>query len=243
VKTSKQKGRGAFATKDIEVGTVIGDYLGTIIKSDSSDEHKNGLYDMRGGLRYDILANPKKEGIHLINHSCANNCDAYPYQGHILYYAIRKIFKGEEILVNYGLGGADEKDITCNMHACHCGSKICMGTMHDDQPHYDEWYEAWEILIKKEFGPMYRKIPGKYGSQLPPLASYPTVIKNDDVRVYANIYGSEQESPGTYNDATLPPSPELRKRIRETGRRLTFPKLRLTIYGMRNEILLAESKA
>ena len=240
VRTLKKTGRGVFATRDIKAGTVIGDYIGTIIKSDSNDENKNGLYDMRGGLKYDILANPKKDGIHLINHSCANNCDAYPYRGHVLYVALRKIYKGEEITVNYGLGGADEDDIVCKKHACHCGSRICSGTMHEDEAQYNPWYEAWEKLIKQQFGRWYRSVPGKYGSELPALSSYPSYIKTDDPKIYPSILGSEKKSPLICRDTALPSLIELRKRIRKSGRRLSFPRLHFVLYGIKNNLLLAE---
>jgi hypothetical protein len=242
IKKSKKKGRGVFATHDIEPKTVIGDYIGTIVRPDSSDENKNGLYDMRGGLKYDFLANPKKEGIHWINHSCANNCEAYPYQGHILYAALRKIFKGEEITANYGLGTADEKDIVCSRHACHCGTKICTGSMHEDESHYYEWFDAWENLIKKNFGKWYRALPGRYGTELQPLAHYPLFVPMDDDKVYTSIFGAEMKSPSIYKDASLPSIVELQKRISETGRMLSFPKIHFIVYGIRNEIILGERK-
>src|SRR5579862_3875481 len=167
IKMLKKKGRGVFASRDIAPGTVIGDYLGTLMPRDASDERSNGLYDMAGGLNYEILADPKKKGVHLINHSCANNCEAYPYQGHILYIALRKIFRGEELAVNYSLY-APEENTPCSAHACHCGSKFCRGTMHEDWQQFD----AWDALLRKQFGVWYRKVPGKYGSELPPLSKY-----------------------------------------------------------------------
>jgi hypothetical protein len=241
IRTLKKTGRGAFAARDIAAGTIIGDYLGTIIKSDSNDENKTGLYDMRGGLTYDIFADPKKDGIHLINHSCANNCDMYPYKGHILYFAVRKIFKGEEITVNYGLGEADEKDIVCKQHACHCGSKICTGSMHESNDNYEDWNDGWEKLLKREFGRWYTKTPGKYGTQLPRLAKYPAKIIIDEKSPYEyNMFGAEGKSPAIYNDSAVPSLNELRKRIRETGRRPSFPKLHVALYGIRDGILIGE---
>src|SRR5271156_946613 len=105
VKQLKRRGRGVFVLHDIEPGTVIGDYLGKIVKPYSNNEKKHGLYDMQCGLYYDVVADPKKVGVHFINHSCANNVEMYPYHGgHVLFVAIRKIFKGEELGINYGLG-------------------------------------------------------------------------------------------------------------------------------------------
>ena len=242
VKRAKGRGRGVFALHDIEPGTVIGDYLGMIIKPYSNDEKKNGLYDMQGGLHYDIMGDRKKIGIPLINHSCANNCELYPYRGgHVLYVTLRKIFIGEELTVNYGIGVQDEKNIPCALHACHCGSKICRGTMHEAENHFERWYDDWESLLKKNFGVWYRKVPGKYGSQLAPLKTYPTSIDVEKVRLYEpNLFGSEAKPRLICKDRVLPQVANIKKLIRTTGRQLSFPNLHLSIYGIRNGMVIAE---
>jgi hypothetical protein len=237
VKTLKKKGRGVFAARDIEAGTIIGDYLGTLMDPKKEDENKHGLYTMSAGDKYDILGNPKIKGIHFINHSCANNCDAYPYKGHILFFALRKIFKGEELSINYWLSATDDEDITCVQHACYCGSGICKGTMHDPAVNAD----GWERLVKKEFGPLYKKLPDKYGRQFPPLASYPNLIYPDRQTLYHyDIFGSEVKSPATFPDSSLPKLIELEKRIRATGRQIALPKLHLQIFGIQNSMMLAK---
>jgi len=237
VKTIKRKGRGVFATYDIEAGTVIGDYLGKLIKPDSADEYKYGLYDMSGGSKYDIMANPKKEGIHFINHSCANNCDVYPHKGHMLFFALRKIFKGEELSISYWMYAPNDKKTTCNMHACYCKSEICTGTMHHAAINFD----LWEKLVKKEFGHSYNELPGKYGDQLLPLKTYPEFIRQDKVNIYEfSIFGSETKPAEKYDDKILPTISELQRRIRETGKQLSFTKLKMTVYGIRDDILLVK---
>lgn len=237
VKKTKYKGRGVFAAKDIEASSVIGDYLGKIIKKDSNDEIKDGLYDMAGGTKYDVLANPKIKGVHFINHSCANNCDVYPYKGHMLFFALRKIFKGEELSFNYWLYAPDEKTTTCDTHACYCESRICLGTMHHAAGNFD----AWEDFVKKEFGVAYTKLPGKYGEQLPPLETYPVSVDLNKKNSYDyDIFGSEAKPAEMYSDAALPTTIELKKRIRETGKHLSFSKLHVTIYGIRDAMLVAE---
>ncbi len=237
VKKTEKKGRGVFATRAIEAGTVIGDYLGTLIKPDSADEKKHGLYDMAGGKKYDILADPAIEGIHFVNHSCANNCDIYPYQGHMLLFALRKIFKGEELSLGYWMYAPYDTETTCDMHACYCGSELCTGTMHHAAMNFD----LWEKLVKKEFGQWYHKIPGKYGDRLLPLPAYPASIRDDKKKIYDyNLFGAATKFPEKYKDATLPTMTELRKRIRKTGRRLSFPSLKITVYGIRDGILLAK---
>ncbi len=241
IKTLKSKGRGIFATHDIAPGVTIGDYIGTIIRPKDENEKRDGLYTMSGCERYDMLANPKKEGIHFINHSCAANCGIYPYRGHMLYVATRYIFKGEEITVNYMLGKADksEKGITCELHACHCGSRICTGSMHEDETDY----ESWDALMKRESGSWQKRIPGKYGTQLSLLEKYPASIELDAIKEYQyNAFGSEKKSPIIYKSTALPSLAELRKQIRKTGRQAAFQKLHFTIYGIRNGFLLAETK-
>jgi hypothetical protein len=236
IKTLKKKGRGVFAARDLEPGTVIGDYLGTIMHPDKENEKKDGLYSMGAGEKYDILGNPKVKGIHFVNHSCANNCDVYPYQGHLLFFTLRKIFKGEELSINYWLSPGDDEDITCAEHACYCGSKLCKGTMHDPAINVDDW----ERLVKKEFGARYKKVPGKYGTQFQPLASYPQYIRPQDQSIYHyDIFGSESKPAAMFQDASIPTALELEKRIRESGRQLSFPKLHLGILGTQNNILLA----
>jgi hypothetical protein len=240
VKKTKKMGRGVIATHDIPPGTVIGDYLGKIMREKDENEARDGLYTMIGGARYDILARPKDHGIHLINHSCIPNCAIYPYKGRMLYVATRYIFAGEEITVTYMLGRAaeDEKGLPCELHACHCGSRVCTGSMHDNE--FD--YEKWHALRERSFGSHYNKLPGNYGTQLLPLDTYPASVNIAAMPYRYNVFGSEIKSTGKYNEASLPALAILRKRIQETGRRLSFPKMHFTIYGIRDQMLLAEPK-
>jgi uncharacterized protein len=237
IKTTKKKGRGVFASRDIEAGAVIGDYIGKIVRPEDENEKRDGLYTMSGGDRFDLLASPKQPGIHLINHGCAQNCIMYPYRGHTLFIALRKIFADEELIINYMLGEADEKEIPCSFHACHCGSKICTGSMHDSE----EDYENWEKLTKRASKPWGKKMPGKYGEPFPMLDEYPISI---DIACEPigqfNIFGSEKKSPANYNDAALPSLSELRKRIRETGRQLSFSKIHIKAYGIQRDKIIAE---
>jgi len=243
VKRMRNKGRGVLARCDIAPGTVIGDYLGTIIKPYTNDENKHGLYDMQCGHSYDIMADKAMVGVQLINHSCANNTELYPYRGHVLYVAARKIFANEEMTANYAMGIADEKNIPCALHACCCGSRICNGTLHTSEESFEKWYDAWEALVKRNFGKWYYRVPGKYGSQLEPLEQYPATIAIEKEPLYQlSCFGSEMKIPSVWNDVKIPDLKTLRQRIRATGRRLAFPKMRLVIYGIRDGMLIAERK-
>lgn len=192
---------------------------------------------MGAGKKYDIMGNPQVKGVHFMNHSCSNNCDVYPYKGHLIFFALRKIFKGEELSINYWLYAPDEDETTCNLHACYCNSRICTGTMH----YAGDNFASWEKFVKLKFGALYDKLPGKYGDLFPPLKSYPHYIEPDKEKVYKyDLFGTEKKPPVVYNDAVLPASPELRKRIRETGRQLAFKKLKMTVYGENGGLLLVK---
>src|SRR5687768_10758672 len=72
VKTTKEKGRGVFAKKDIAPGIVIADYLGRVIKTAEEDtSEKDGLYLLYYHDYASIYpADLEAEGFHLVNHSC-----------------------------------------------------------------------------------------------------------------------------------------------------------------------------
>src|SRR5579871_5079449 len=115
IKKTKNKGKGVFAKKNIIAGTIIGDYLGKIIRKDDEEkyEDKYGFYAMYYHGRATIFPEVKQPGIHLINHSCMPNCYMYTYQGHTLYFALRRIFAGEELTVSYLVSPLDDDCSPC----------------------------------------------------------------------------------------------------------------------------------
>lgn len=60
-------------------------------------------------------------GAEFVNHSCDPNLESRILKQHILYYAIRDIAKGEELLIDYHFGKNQEKV------KCGCGSPKCRG--------------------------------------------------------------------------------------------------------------------
>src|ERR1700687_1155673 len=93
IKKTKEKGLGVTARKKINKGTIIGDYLGKVIKTREYDfsKVKQELYLLYYSDQASIYPDLGEPGIHLINHSCAPNCWMYTYKGHTLFFAIRKI--------------------------------------------------------------------------------------------------------------------------------------------------------
>lgn len=225
VKNTKEKGRGIYAKKDIAPGTVIGDYIGKVIRTAEEDtSDKDGLYL----LYYHDYASLYPEdttaiGIHLVNHSCTPNSWIYTYKGHTLFFALRKIHPGEEITISYQLSPSD----FCKpcIHACHCGSEFCTGTMHLSQETFSIWNSFNESEAKKS-----KRAPIRYGKLLPKLKEYPGTIKDNTIYT---LYGAVSMQPAMYNDAQIPTVDDLRKRIRQTGRMLYFPKVRTLIYGIK----------
>jgi SET domain-containing protein len=63
-------------------------------------------------------------GAEYINHSCDPNIRAVVLRGHILYFALKSIRKGEELTVDYNF----DKDV--DPVPCGCGSVNCRGTIN-----------------------------------------------------------------------------------------------------------------
>jgi len=235
IRKTAKKGRAVFAKQEIEPGTVIGDYVGKIMHGDKENEMRDGLYTMWANAKFDILANPRKIGMHILNHSCANNCDVFPHKGHMIVFANRRIFRGEEMTINYSLTTCEKGNgIPCALHQCYCGSEVCLGTMH---VRVRSGVDPWEQFVIKHQGKDFRRLLGPYGSELPPLARYP---KNVGEYLMYNVFGDEKKTPAVYRDRTLPSLKEVHHRIRETGRQLNFPALHLRLRGIRDGMLMGD---
>lgn len=232
VKDVPKMGRGVFASKDIAPGTVIGDYIGKIIRSRDDDK-----YDKQGHffLMYyhdgaSIYPNVRGLGIHVINHSCTPNVWMYTYKGHALYFAIRRIFKGEEITVSYLISEQDKECKPCN-HLCFCKSMVCSGTMHLPK----EKYEKWAKICENEEARTKRERV-RYGEVLPHLSYYPKNIADNP---FYTLFGNSKVKPQLVNVAKLPTVKNIRNMIRETGKTLKFLKLNLHVLGVNDGIVVS----
>lgn len=230
VKKTSLKGRGVFAQKDIDPGRVIGDYLGQIVNiNKSSPKEKN--YLMHSNDRCAILPLINSVGIHLINHSCAPNCGIYMYQSHALFFALRRIFKGEELTICYINGAPDKKDLAYEA-VCHCGAPVCRGTTYNSEilnDKMDDFYKSIE-------GSYYEKTPGRMGDFIKPLAAYPQEIS--DYPVF-DIFGSVTKTPILINEKRMPELKEIRGQVRESGRQLKLSSLGIEVYGIMNGLIIS----
>lgn len=176
IRNTKEKGRGVFARKKIAVGTIIGDYLGKVIKTADYDLSKDakGLYLMYLTDQASIYPDLKKPDIHLFNHACVPNCWMYIYRGHTLFFALGDIEVGEELTIAYLLSPKDGCD-PCT-HSCVCKSKNCRGTMHLTKENYDRWQHFQNIQRKKT-----KTAKFVFGKNLSRLATYPKNIPNNPI--------------------------------------------------------------
>lgn len=171
VAKTRDKGMGVFANKQIIAGTIIGDYLGTIINiaEFDLDEDQKGLYLMYYSDDAGIYPDLTKPGIHLLNHSCEPNCWISVHNGHTLFFALRDIAPGEELTISYLLS---PKDDTCDIciHDCKCRSVKCTGTMHLSKDKYDKWQSFLKTQNKNEEVPVVA-----FGDHLAKLDYYPSI--------------------------------------------------------------------
>lgn len=184
VKKTKEKGRGVFAVKIIPAGTIIGDYIGKVIKTAEYDLDldKKGLYLMYFSDKASIYPDLEKPGIYLLNHSCIPNCWLYTYRGHTLFFALKDIKKGEELTISYLLSPKTDACQQCT-HICKCGSKFCTGSMHMIPDTYEIWQKFQDGEKKKT-----RNAKIVYGKDLPRLKSYPKIDTENPI--YKRMLGN-----------------------------------------------------
>lgn len=236
VKEVAGMGKGAFATKDIPAGTVIGDYIGKVLRPEDENnvDNEGHFYLMYYHDRASVYPDLKKPGIHVINHSCAPNCWMYTYRGHTLFFAIRKIFKGEEITVSYLLSPLDKTCKPCT-HLCKCKSPICFQTMHLSDKRYDEWDAFHDMESNKT-----KREKVKFGETLPLLNDYPKSLPDEPMYV---LFGADKHLPVRVDLKKFPSKQEIRNIIRETGRTIQFSKLNVRVLGVSEDIIVTKSTA
>ncbi len=141
VRVSDIHGRGLYATKDIEEGTDIIQYVGEkITKKESTRralEWEEKARETGDGLvyifelddKYDIDGRLGDNPARYMNHSCDGNCEAVNCEGEIWITAIKDIKKGDELVYDYGYDMEHFMD-----HPCRCGSDNCIGyIVREDQ--------------------------------------------------------------------------------------------------------------
>ncbi|XP_069546277.1 histone-lysine N-methyltransferase 2A isoform X1 [Brachyistius frenatus] len=125
-------GRGLFCKKTIEAGDMVIEYSGNVIRSVLTDKREK-YYDGKGigcyMFRIDdyevVDATVHGNAARFINHSCEPNCYSrvitVDSQKHIVIFASRRIYCGEELTYDYKFPIEDAS----NKLPCNCGAKKC----------------------------------------------------------------------------------------------------------------------
>jgi uncharacterized protein len=127
IKPSKIDGRGCFATARFTKGHKIAEYVGEKISQREIARRIKGkrrLYISCVDPYWAIDARKLGNGTQYINHSCAPNCYVKIIYGHILFFALRDIEPGEEILLDY------VDSYHSNETRCKCGAPSCRGRIN-----------------------------------------------------------------------------------------------------------------
>ncbi|XP_029433191.1 histone-lysine N-methyltransferase 2B [Rhinatrema bivittatum] len=125
-------GRGLFCKRNIDAGEMVIEYSGIVIRSVLTDKREK-YYDGKGIGCYmfriddfDVVdATMHGNAARFINHSCEPNCYSRVIhvegQKHIVIFALRKIYRGEELTYDYKFPIEDAN----NKLPCNCGAKKC----------------------------------------------------------------------------------------------------------------------
>nr|XP_033773847.1 histone-lysine N-methyltransferase 2A isoform X1 [Geotrypetes seraphini] len=125
-------GRGLFCRRNIDAGEMVIEYSGNVIRSTLTDKREK-YYDSKGigcyMFRIDdsevVDATMHGNAARFINHSCEPNCYSRVInidgQKHIVIFAMRKIYRGEELTYDYKFPIEDAS----NKLPCNCGAKKC----------------------------------------------------------------------------------------------------------------------
>ena len=126
LKPSKIHRWGVFAAENIPARRKIIEYTGERISRKETkircERPLNYIFTLDSYWSIDGSVNGS--GAQFINHCCQPNVIARVVSGHILYFSLRPIRKGEELTIDYNFPKKDEKVL------CACGAPACRGTIN-----------------------------------------------------------------------------------------------------------------
>ena len=127
VKPSKIDRNGCFAIGHFKKGRKIAEYAGEKISRYEVARRLKGqrrLYICGLNSYWAIDGRKQGNGTQYINHSCMPNCYARIIHEHIVFFALRDIEPGEEILIDYG------ESYHSDQKKCCCGAPNCRGKIN-----------------------------------------------------------------------------------------------------------------
>uniref|UniRef100_A0A6F9DG44 [histone H3]-lysine(4) N-methyltransferase n=1 Tax=Phallusia mammillata TaxID=59560 RepID=A0A6F9DG44_9ASCI len=130
-------GRGLFCKRDVAAGEMVMEYTGEVIRRELTDKREKfyesksiGCYMFRMDDLYVVDATMRGSSARFINHSCEPNCYSRIVQvegkKHIVIFALRKIYRGEELTYDYKFPIEDDT----HKISCNCGSRLCRKYMN-----------------------------------------------------------------------------------------------------------------
>jgi uncharacterized protein len=137
VRDSSVHGRGVFATRRIEKGERIVEYLGERISHEEADrryeskeENDSHTFLFIVDSKTVIDAGVNGNDARFFNHSCDPNCESVVEKRRVYIEALRAIEPGEEMTYDYQIykEEGDPENID-EVFACRCGFANCRGTM------------------------------------------------------------------------------------------------------------------
>ena len=128
VKKSNIDKRGLYASKNINSGTKIIEYIGKLISKKETEtnpkfDNEKDIYLFNLNSKYDLDGDYSWNTARLINHSCNPNCEVEGKGLKLWITTIKGIKKGEELSYDYGFG----YDVDYKQFPCRCGSQNCAG--------------------------------------------------------------------------------------------------------------------
>jgi len=137
VRDSSVHGRGVFATRRIEKGERIIEYLGERVshgeadrRYESKEENDSHTFLFIVDSKTVIDAGVDGNDARFFNHSCNPNCESVVEKRRVYIEALRAIEPGEEMTYDYQIykEEGDPENID-EVFACRCGFADCRGTM------------------------------------------------------------------------------------------------------------------
>ena len=118
IRESPGMGWGLFAREEVSQGDFIVEYTGVKIPTKVADESKS-RYLFEIDKKWTIDGEGQSNRGRWLNHSCMPNVEALGEGHKVLFYALRDIFPGEELTIDYGQEYFDE---FIKPHGCKCGA-------------------------------------------------------------------------------------------------------------------------
>ena len=126
IRRSKIHRYGVFAGQRIPANRKVIEYTGKRLNRKEAKYRGDGDYTYLFAVDdyWTLDGAIGGSGAEIINHSCDPNLRSCIFKGHILYFSLRPIVRGEELTVDYRFSEKIEAV------SCRCGAGKCRGTIN-----------------------------------------------------------------------------------------------------------------